>query len=174
MSVSDKPNQKCAVSDWMTPTHIVNAVTQCFGGCIDIDPATTSSNPTKAATFYTKETDGLKQLWKMNTFVNPPYGKELQRWIPKIAQEAARGIGILALLPASRTETKFFQENFFGVALSNLKTITYLRGRLKFIHPTTMQPMDSNTWASVIYGFNVDAIRVAESFAELGTTLSIS
>ena len=58
---------------------------------------------------------------------NPPYGRELPKWIEKCAKEAERnGATVVMLIPA-RTDTKAFHDHIYGKA-----EIRFLKGRLKF------------------------------------------
>jgi DNA N-6-adenine-methyltransferase (Dam) len=56
-------------------------------------PCTTSDNPLEAKYFYTKEQDGLnpKNKWIPPVFINPPYGRELPKWVKRAAMEAQIG-----------------------------------------------------------------------------------
>jgi hypothetical protein len=93
------------------------------------DPCTTSDNPLGTKHFYTKEQDGLnpKNKWIPPVFINPPYGRELPKWVKRAAMEAQIGnVPIVMLIPA-RTDTRWFHDYIYG------KTeIRFLKGRLVF------------------------------------------
>lgn len=59
-------------------------------------------------------------------FCNPPYGREIGKWVKK-ASEAKGGI-VVILIPA-RTDTKYFHEYIYNKP--NVE-IRFLKGRLKF------------------------------------------
>ena len=77
---------------------------------------------------YTAEDDGLSLPWHGVVFVNPPYGRELPRWVAKARSEVERGIAkvVVALIPA-RTDTHYWHDHVAGKA-----DVYFLRGRLRF------------------------------------------
>lgn len=60
------------------------------------------------------------------TFCNPPYGREIGKWVRKAYEESKKGPTVVMLLPA-RTDTKWFHDYIYGKA-----EIRFIRGRLKF------------------------------------------
>ena len=75
---------------WATPPAFFKRLDDVFH--FKLDPCA-SSKTAKCAKFFTKEDDGLKQDWATigNTFVNPPFGRELPAWIEKSYDEAQGG-----------------------------------------------------------------------------------
>jgi len=73
-------------------------------------------------------TDGLTESWTGHrVFMNPPYGREIAKWIKKAHDEhKAHGITIVALLPA-RTDTRYFHDYIY-----HRTDITFIKGRLRF------------------------------------------
>ena len=71
--------------------------------------------------------DGLRQEWKGVCWMNPPYGREIGKWVRK-AYESARdnNATVVCLLPA-RTDTKWFHDYCIPYG-----EITFVKGRLKF------------------------------------------
>ena len=65
-------------SEWFTPMFIVGRAQALFAGRIDLDPASTeaANEHVRATTYYTKETDGLRQRWSGRVFLNPPGDKQ--------------------------------------------------------------------------------------------------
>lgn len=60
---------------WGSPIHIVQDARELMGS-IDCDPSTDefyNSIIIKAPLFYTAQTNGLKNPWKGNVWLNPPY-----------------------------------------------------------------------------------------------------
>lgn len=111
--------------EWETPQHLFDELNAEFG--FTLDPCATQSNA-KCERFYTREDDGLAQSWAGETvFVNPPYGKEIGKWVEK-ANVAARvhGATVVMLIP-SRTDTKWWHE---WVMKANY--IWFKKGRLRF------------------------------------------
>ncbi len=57
--------------------------------------------------------------------MNPPYGREIERWMKKAAQSARDGALVVCLVLA-RIDTRWWHK------YATLGEIRYLRGRLKF------------------------------------------
>ena len=72
-----------------------------------------------------------KARWRTNerggaVFCNPPYGREIGKWVQKAFEEARGGYPIVLLIPA-RTDTAYFHDYIYGKA-----EIRFVRGRLRF------------------------------------------
>ena len=82
----------------------------------------------KCQRYFTPEQDGLNQNWTGTCWMNPPYGREIGKWVRK-AYESARdnGATVVCLLPA-RTDTAWWHDYIKPYA----KSIDFVRGRLKF------------------------------------------
>jgi len=66
---------------WATPKWLYEELNKEFN--FDFDPCPLHSNQ-----------DGLNISWGKRNFINPPYGKEISKWIKK-AYEVAQGGGSL-------------------------------------------------------------------------------
>ena len=90
--------------EWATPQELFDQLNREFN--FSLDPCATDENH-KCDKYYTKEIDGLAQSWaRENVFMNPPYGRQIQKWIRKAYQEAKdHGALVVCLLPA-RTDTQ--------------------------------------------------------------------
>ena len=110
---------------WCTPQDFFDELTAEFG--FVLDPAATDKTA-KCALYYTPETDGLSQSWDRGgaVFCNPPYGREVGRWIQKAFEEARGGYPIVLLIPA-RTDTAYFHDYIYGKA-----EIRFIRGSHRF------------------------------------------
>ena len=77
---------------WCTPQDLFDKLNAEFGFVLD---ATATDKTAKCELYYTPETDGLSQSWDRGgaVFCNPPYGREIGKWVKK-AFEEARGGGI--------------------------------------------------------------------------------
>ncbi len=111
--------------DWPTPPHIVTAVVDTLRA-IDLDPCASPAGEVPASTLYTESDDGLSQPWFGRVYMNPPYGRPIERWVEKLTWEYEEGdvSAFVALVPA-RTDTKWFQK------LRNCD-LCLIRGRLTF------------------------------------------
>lgn len=110
---------------WCTPQDFFDKLNEEFH--FILDPAATEKTA-KCPLYYTPETDGLSQSWNRGgaVFCNPPYGREIGKWVKKAYDESQKGQTIVLLLPA-RTDTKYFHDYIYGKA-----EIRFLRGRLRF------------------------------------------
>lgn len=68
---------------------------------------------------------------------NPPYGREIGKWVEKAYKESLEGVTVVMLLPA-RTDTKWFHDYIYGKA-----EIRFVRGRLKFGDSKNSAPFPS-------------------------------
>lgn len=104
-----------------------------------LDVCATPENA-KCQQFYPPEIDGLKQAWSQDAdggavWMNPPYGREIGKWVQKAAEEKL--VTVVALLPA-RTDTKWFQDWVLPYA-----ELRWVRGRLKFGNAKNAAPFPS-------------------------------
>lgn len=117
--------------DWETPQFLFDKLNQEFNFNMDV---AASENNAKCPIFYSKENDGLKKPWYGVCWCNPPYGREIGKWVKKAAESRAT---VVMLLPA-RTDTRWFHEYILGKA-----EIRYIRGRVKFVGATNSAPFPS-------------------------------
>ena len=111
---------------WATPISLFNKFNEVFS--FKLDPCATSLT-TKCKIFFTKETDGLIQEWHKvgNAFVNPPFGRELPKWIAKSYEESQRGIIVAMLIPV-RPDTLAWHKYILPYA-----KILFIKGRITFL-----------------------------------------
>ena len=91
---------------WCTPQDFFDKLNSEFG--FVLDPAATDKTA-KCALFYTPETDGLSQSWDRGgaVFCNPPYGREIGKWVRKAFEEAHVGIPSSCLSQRGRIRHTF-------------------------------------------------------------------
>ncbi len=113
-----------ATDEWETPQALFEELSWLFGG-FTLDPCATPENA-KCARFFTRAEDGLSQSWTGHkVFLNPPYGRDIGRWVRKAFEESLNGALVVCLLPA-RTDTSWWQDH------AKRGHVVFLRGRLKF------------------------------------------
>ena len=66
--------------EWETPWNLFNQLNAEFH--FNTDVCATPQNK-KCAHFYSKDEDGLKQSWRGNCWMNPPYGRVIKDWVEK-------------------------------------------------------------------------------------------
>lgn len=91
---------------WCTPQDFFDKLNAEFG--FVLDPAATDKTA-KCSLYYTPETDGLSQSWDRGgaVFCNPPYGREIGKWVQKAFKEARGGIRLFYLSQRGQTQHIF-------------------------------------------------------------------
>ena len=113
--------------DWCTPIDFFNELNKEFNFVLD---AAATDETAKCKDYFTPETDGLKQSWKRTdgaVFCNPPYGREIGKWVKKAYDESTKHDTTIVLLIPARTDTTYFHNYIYKRA-----EIRFIRGRLKF------------------------------------------
>lgn len=129
---------------WATPIELFKMLDMEFH--FTLDPCCTHENA-KCHKHYTKEEDGLIQDWSGETvFCNPPYGRELKKWVKKCAEESVKPGTTVVMLVPSRTDTEWFQKYVYRHA-----ELRFIRGRIKFGDGKNHTP-----FASMIVIFNTN------------------
>ncbi|MDD5006757.1 MAG: DNA N-6-adenine-methyltransferase [Candidatus Omnitrophica bacterium] len=130
---------------WETPQYFFDKLNEEFN--FDVDVCATPENA-KCRRFITKEQNGLSLSWEMycalvrvsggRVWMNPPYGREIGKWVKKAYEEGRKsGITVVGLLPA-RTDTKWFHDYIYGKA-----EIRFIKGRLRFVDGKNSAPFPS-------------------------------
>jgi phage N-6-adenine-methyltransferase len=148
--------------NWHTPPELLDAL-YARGLAFDLDPCSPTKDrrraPVKAKAHYVEDDDALGMVWHGRVFVNPPYGRDIVRWIEKAQRSVIErdATFVLALVPA-RTETKWWHEH-----VANRAHVFLLKGRLAFGDGTNSAPFPS---ALVLWGDTTTADRVAAAVPE--------
>ena len=111
--------------EWRTPQKFFDRLNEEFH--FVLDAAATYRN-TKCKLYYSIYPDALTQSWNHGgaVFCNPPYGRNIGKWVQKAYEESQSGVTIVMLLPA-RTDTQWFHNWVYGKA-----EIRFIKGRIKF------------------------------------------
>jgi hypothetical protein len=110
--------------DWKTPKALLKKLDNEFH--FDFDPCPPL-----------RKFDGLKIDWKERNFVNPPYGREIGKWIEKGYNESQKGNLVVMLIP-SRTDTRWWHQ-----WVIKADEIRFIKGRLKFDDQKNSAPFPS-------------------------------
>ena len=105
---------------WETPQDFFDALNEEFR--FETDVCAIPENA-KCEKYFTPEQDGLKQDWTGVCWCNPPYGRQIGKWVEKAAKSNAT---VVMLVPA-RTDTAWFHDWILPFA-----EIRFVRGRLRF------------------------------------------
>ena len=108
---------------WETPQAFFDEYDKLFGP-FALDVCATPKNA-KCPDYFTKEDDGLSQHWVGKCWMNPPYGREIGKWMKKAKESAGSGTVVVCLVPA-RTDTRWWHD----YAIHG--DVTFIKGRLKF------------------------------------------
>ena len=105
--------------EWLTPPELVKKL-----GEFDLDPCTPLNPPfLHAKENFTIKQNGLSRDWVGRVYMNPPYGKGMEKWIEKLKNH---GNGIALIF--ARTETKCF----FNHIWDDAHAVLFVKGRIKF------------------------------------------
>lgn len=122
--------------DTKTSNWLVDELSQVFHWNLDV----CSSEPNVCSNYFDEQDNGLSQDWVGLCWMNPPYGKQISKWIEKAKESDCTTV---CLIPA-RTDTKWWQDNIPHASL-----VVFIRGRLKFENTLTYAPFPS---AFVVFG----------------------
>lgn len=116
---------------WETPQWLFDELDNEFHFTIDV--CATPENA-KCDRFISPEQDGLSQEWGGCCWCNPPYGRQIGKWVEKAAKSNAT---VVMLLPA-RTDTKWFHDYCLPFG-----EVRFIKGRLKFGNAKSGAPFPS-------------------------------
>ena len=119
---------------WETPPTLFAQLDAEFGFTLDVCALPENA---KCARFYSPRVDGLKQFWQGVCWMNPPYGRDIGKWISKAAEAARFGATVVCLIPA-RTDTAYWHDHIHGRA-----EVRFLRGRVMFVDGQNPAPFPS-------------------------------
>lgn len=105
-----------------TPQEFFDIYDDIFSFTLDV--CATLKNA-KCDKFYTIKDNGLSKRWIGSCWMNPPYGREIIKWMKKAYKSSLNDATVVCLIPA-RTDTLWWHE----YAMKG--EIEFIRGRLKF------------------------------------------
>ncbi len=113
-----------AHSNWSTPQDLFDKLHNIHNFTLDV---CASSDNYKCQNYFSITEDGLIMDWATegSVWMNPPYGREISKWMAKAYEESLKGQKIVCLVP-TRTDTAWWH----NYAMKG--NIEFLRGRLKF------------------------------------------
>ena len=168
-----------ALSDtkhWCTPPEIVASVRQVFGGEIDLDPCSNEHSMVDARVNYSlPEHDGLVESWDYpRIYVNPPYGSDPSRgtriahWFARIAEAAANGSEVIALVPVA-TNTGHWKKHVYPIA----RAICFLyQPRVRFYIDGREDPKGAPRSCAVVY-YGSEFESFAKEFSRHGAVIPL-
>lgn len=116
-------------NEWETPQDFYDELNKEFN--FTLDPCCQEYNH-KCEKYYTSEMDGFNKSWKGEVvFCNPPYGKEIGKWVKKCYEESKQDNTTVVMLIPSRTDTRWFHDYIYK---KESVEIRFIKGRLKFVN----------------------------------------
>jgi phage N-6-adenine-methyltransferase len=107
-TIGNKQNTFVSKSvEYSTPLKIVNPLIEEFS--ITKDVCADISNH-KLPDYWTKEQDALKQDWLGNCWMNPPFDRNLNKWVRKAHKETQKHGGTKVCLIPVRSNTVWWAE----------------------------------------------------------------
>tara|TARA_Y100001973_G_scaffold103730_2_gene171658 strand:- start:517 stop:987 length:471 start_codon:yes stop_codon:yes gene_type:complete len=123
--------------EWATPQDFFDKLDWRFGP-FTLDPCATKENH-KCKQYYTIADDGLSKSWENHVvFVNPPYGRGIDKWIEKGYLEGCKPNTKVVMLIPARTDTKYWHKYVMKAS-----ELYFIKGRLKFGENSNSAPFPS-------------------------------
>tara|TARA_R100000664_G_C2757266_1_gene145422 strand:- start:248 stop:721 length:474 start_codon:yes stop_codon:yes gene_type:complete len=123
--------------EWATPQEFFDKLNWRFGP-FDLDPCADPTN-TKCANFFTEAENGLSKSWAgFTSFINPPYGRGIDRWIEKAYKDSRNENTKVVMLIPARTDTKYWHKY-----VMKADEVYFVKGRLKFGDSENSAPFPS-------------------------------
>ena len=109
---------------WETPQAFFDMLDAEFHFEVDVCAADETA---KCDSYYTQATDGLSAEWSGVCYMNPPYGREIGKWLAKAYESMVDNNATVVCLIPSRTDTAWWHDYVMKAS-----EIRFVRGRLKF------------------------------------------
>lgn len=93
--------------EYSTPLSLFNPLKEEFD--LEIDVCANEENH-KLDRYFTEEQNGLKQDWIGNCWMNPPFSRDLSKWVKKAHSESLKYKGTKVCLIPVRSNTKWWEE----------------------------------------------------------------
>jgi phage N-6-adenine-methyltransferase len=118
---------------WETPQELFDQLNEEFHFTVDVCALPENA---KVKDYFTPTQNGLELSWRGVCWMNPPYGRQIVRWMRKAYESSQEGATVVCLVPA-RTDTAWWHD--YAV----WGEIRFIRGRLKFGGQANSAPFPS-------------------------------
>lgn len=132
-----------AKHDWGTPQPFFDRLDAEFGFTMDV--CATMATSKCGESYYGPDNiwhrwrDGLGRPWYSDRcWMNPPYGREIPKWVAKAAEETQNGCPLVVGLPPARTDTRWWHDHVMQAT-----EIRLVKGRLRFEGAPSSAPFPS-------------------------------
>jgi hypothetical protein len=158
--------QSSESNEWYTPAEYIEAA-RVVMGTVDLDPASCefANQTVKATRIYTIEENGLKQVWRGNVWLNPPYGRDggesnQGRWSARLIEAYEAGsVSQAVMLVNAVTDREWFYP------LWNYP-ICFVYKRIRFYNQVITESDPTHGNVLVYFGKNVKGF--SEQFGKFG------
>jgi phage N-6-adenine-methyltransferase len=133
---------------WATPLDFYEKYNSIFNFGLDVCALPENA---KCERYFTPDDDGLKQEWTGVCWMNPPYGRDIGKWMKKAYESSLTGLAIVVCLVPARTDTAWWHD------YATKGKIEFIRGRLKFGGSKHSAPFPSAVVVFSIYEFKAAA-----------------
>lgn len=117
---------------WETPDKWFEYLDLEFG--FTLDPCCVSETA-KCKKYYTLKDNGLYQSWaEERVFMNPPYGREIPKWMEKAYKESRENGALVVCFVPARVDTNWWHQ------YATKGEIRFPKGRVKFKGAKTSAP----------------------------------
>jgi phage N-6-adenine-methyltransferase len=106
MGIGKINNFKSDKTIYSTPTKLFAVINKEFNFTLDVCALPENA---KCLNYFIPEIDGLKQDWKGVCWMNPPFNKELKKWVIKARDESNKHNSIVCCLVPFRGNTIWFK-----------------------------------------------------------------
>ena len=156
-----------APTEWYTPPEYVDKARRVLGE-IDLDPASNAlaQKWIQAGNYFTQEDNGLIQPWQGRVWCNPPYGRQVRKWLEKaLASYEAKEMKS-AIMLLNRSEADWYKES-----LQKIDAICEVKKRIAFLNASGQKQPSPRYHNDFLYiGRNVEKFKQEfESLGELRT-----
>ena len=152
-------------NEWYTPPHFIDSARNVMGS-INLDPASNShaQETVKADTFYTIDNCGLKNDWRGNIWMNPPYSaKEIKIFIDKLLSS---NFDQAIVLTNNSADTSWFVN-----LASACDFMCFTSGRIKFYNKDGESSAPTNGQTFFYFGENTKLF--ADEFKQYGLIMGV-
>lgn len=112
-------------TEWETPQDFFDTLDAEFYFTLDVCASETNH---KCKCWFSKEMDGLAVPWRYSTaWMNPPYGRNIGKWVQKAYEYAKHDGRVVCLLPGNSSEQAWWHDY-----VMKAYEIRYVRKRLYF------------------------------------------
>jgi phage N-6-adenine-methyltransferase len=136
---------------WATPQALFDKLHEEFNFSTDVCALPENA---KCDNYFTPEQDGLSKEWvpwndffKESVWMNPPYGREIEKWMKKAHETSLQGVRVVALIP-NRSNAPWWHEYVMRAT-----EIRFIKHKVAFDVPNPETDKGVPFWGSVIVVF---------------------